>query len=58
MLLGVDLIDTVGWEIFFIFHIFLLFNQSFLGTQGQLTFLGDAKIPTPCFHFFLPQAKH
>ena len=47
-----DLIDIVGWEFFYIFHIFLLFNQSFLGIRGQLTLLGDAKIPTPCFHFF------
>ena len=47
-----DLIDIVGWEIFYIFHIFLLFNQScILGTRGQLTFLGDAKILTPRFHF-------
>ena len=52
MLRGVDLIDIVGWEIFYIFHIFLLFNQScILGTRGQLTFLGDAKILTPRFHF-------
>ena len=29
MLRGVDLIDIVGWEIFNIFHIFLLFNQFF-----------------------------
>ena len=52
MLRGVDLIDIVGWKIFYILHIFLLLSQSFLGTQGQLTFLEDAKIPTPRFHFF------
>ena len=53
MLRGVDLIDIVGWEIVYIFHVFYLFNQSFLGTRGAVDFFWEMpKFPPHAFTFF------
>ena len=61
MLRGVDFIDItslVGWGIYDIFYILtfiLSTNHVFWkeggGGGGELTVLGDTKIPTPCLHF-------
>ena len=36
-----DLIDILGWEILYTFHIFILFDQSCIqGRRGQFAFFG------------------